>query len=293
MCVIKETNPFELNPLIDPILLKYSITNFIDKEGRLYLTASPQEADNTKIIDNLTKWLTILRKYRYIKNFNKVIHINWKYREIGWTNTYKDLSQYLNFPTERRVISVIRFDKDISKWNFLKEFRENTNSNLDNKIDNEKINQIITWYSVWNEWILWIIDKLRLEYSKYFPDRKDIDEISLKDFLYFYSYNFKDDFNNISLSFSRNISFDEKRGDVYINKNIIWNIKPWNREYKFFLYLYQDKWTFKKHKDIMNYITSNEAKNKTADSFCSDIKRILGKEVRSLIEGNKWWYRIP
>jgi hypothetical protein len=33
MCVIKETNPFELNPLIDPILLKYSITNFIDMAG--------------------------------------------------------------------------------------------------------------------------------------------------------------------------------------------------------------------------------------------------------------------
>lgn len=90
------------------------------------------------------------------------------------------------------------------------------------------------------------------------------------------------------------ISFNENNWDIFKNWEKIWNISPSLQEYKFFKYLYENKWKLKTYEDIFKEFKEWKTE-KTESEYLRDIKnRIKQKEVKSLIKNTpKIGYSIP
>jgi hypothetical protein len=88
--------------------------------------------------------------------------------------------------------------------------------------------------------------------------------------------------------------FDEKKWDVILDWDSIWNIPLDTQPYYFFQFLYNDRGNIKSHKKIKEHIKGKEKIEKWDSYFCSNVKGDLpNKKIKDLIKSPKGWYRIP
>lgn len=284
MEVIESIKPFKINEKIKKTILKISLNQVDDKRKfQMLIDNEIRNEDHKKALD-------ILVKMRYIQSYSVMHRLsNNKYKE-QWTFTAIEFDSIYSQDPNRKILYKIYFTQDKRKINYIINLATELNIELD--LDIDKIHNIITLFENNDPNIDTIKNYLEEKYNLYFPNKKNLDWDSLKDFLYFLALNFNQEFKDISVDFNQSIEFNEN-WDVIVNNKIIWNISPNNREFKFFYFLFINKWFFKNHADIMKYVTWGETKEKPADQFCSDIKRLLPKNIRALVKSSKWSYRIP
>lgn len=285
MKIIESIRPFKINDKIKRIILKLSIIPITWNATYTYLIWNNP--------NDYQKYLEILKELKYIHSYNDMIYLwDYKYKERWWFSPIKmDNIKDLFINPDDKVLFKIYFNNNQEKWNYITNLSSNLNINFD--IDLEKINTILIWYDNNDFDIIKLLKEIQFKYSIFFPDNDKLDKNSLQDFLYFFAYNDSVEFSRLSLSMNNIIDFNEENWDVFLNNKLIWNIPCNNREYKFFQFLFINKWTYKSHGDIMDYVTWYEQKSKRAQSFCSDIKRLLKKDIKDLIQSWKWEYRIP
>lgn len=93
---------------------------------------------------------------------------------------------------------------------------------------------------------------------------------------------------------------DTENGKVFLDWVFVWAIRLGTREFSFFKTLYDNKGRALSHEEIAKWLEGLSANSghginkisKTLSSYLSDIKRLLPKEVRSLIISSKQSYMI-
>lgn len=171
-------------------------------------------------------------------------------------------------------------------------------------IDTDEVEKIVTAYFLGWKWITSLIGKLKFEFAYAFPNREDLNEETLTDFLYYYAHSFKNGFEilkQVAEEESKNpeatdeggLKFSKASWDIHLGESFIWNLIPGNRDFKFFEYLYDNKGDYVSHDDLKNYIMGSGRISGTLSAYCSDIKAKMKEEIKCLIQGKKWWYRIP
>ena len=99
---------------------------------------------------------------------------------------------------------------------------------------------------------------------------------------------FYDDFTKVEW-----ISFDEKSWKVSVNWDEIWEISIETQPYHFFKYLYDNRWVYKTHNEIKEYVKWKDKIEKWDDEFCRTIKNELSKNIKDIIKTQKGGYLIP
>lgn len=90
------------------------------------------------------------------------------------------------------------------------------------------------------------------------------------------------------------LKFDEYNWEVKFNWIIIWNISINTQLFQFFKFLFDNRWFYKTHKEIKEYIKWKDKIEKWEDEFCRNIKNELpNKEIKDIIKPQKGWYLIP
>jgi hypothetical protein len=89
------------------------------------------------------------------------------------------------------------------------------------------------------------------------------------------------------------ISFDEKSWKVFIDGENIWTINIDTQRYHFFKFLLDNRWKYKTHLEIKEYIKWRDSIEKTPSGFCAEVKRELPLKIRELVKSQKGGYLIP
>lgn len=99
-------------------------------------------------------------------------------------------------------------------------------------------------------------------------------------------------FNKINERNNENINFNTQNWEVYQNWNLLWVITLNTMEYKFFNYLYKNKWIAKTHQEIFDEIKKDRTE-KLINNYLTDVKRRLPEEIRVIIKAPKGQYLLP
>jgi hypothetical protein len=98
-------------------------------------------------------------------------------------------------------------------------------------------------------------------------------------------------FNKLKWLIDSSIKLNNNNWNIIVEWNIIWTINLDNLPWKFFKYLFDYKWIYRSHEDIINEINP-WTRSKTYGAQCSEIKSDLSKSIKNLIKSKKWYYII-
>jgi len=273
-------------------ILRYIKENISYKS---FLTSSNLSKDEVKIF--LEKKRFIFKEWMSYFEIKKWNTLNIDIEEIIQLRRYNIISDSSFFINEKLSKDIyfdfqlmfknIFFIIDLEKMNFTLDY-------IYGYIKLKNINQIEN-----------IIDKIKIVwFEKIYREFNISDKYKIKDpilfvyYIYFLNKNelikklnliLRDKFKKVNIW----IVFDYNNWKVFNNWILLWIIKFKTCEFKLFEYLYKNKWKHILYQELSEKILKWESISKTKESYFSDIKRRLPKNIKCLIKAPKWWYIIP
>lgn len=216
------------------------------------------DSNNNTALESFEKnFLSNLEDYKFKLNFNDFL----EYKK----DTKYEVDRELNESSLYEIYSCIS-SSDIDKWIDMDSYDIwfiHTSDMYNELINNNYINAPL---NVW-----WIFSSINSVYLHILTE---------------------DDLINSHLSY-RKLVFNYKNWDVIYLWEKIWDLIPWTQPYKFFNFLYINKWKYISHKELYLHIYEWENKLKDPSADLADIKREIPINIRNKIKSAKKMYSIP